>query len=73
MTIAELATLVRDVVGLKARLIFDQSKPDGTHRKLLDSGRLLTLGWKPSIALRDGIASVYEDFTSGRALSRLKS
>jgi len=59
VAIAELAELVRDVVHPTATIDFDTSKPDGTPRKLLDSSRLQDLGWRPSIALADGIASTY--------------
>ncbi len=59
VTIAELAMMVADVVGLQAPLQFDASKPDGTPRKLMDTTRLTALGWTPSIPLREGIASTY--------------
>ena len=62
LTIRELAETVRDVVHPDAALVFDPSKPDGTPRKLLDVSRLTALGWKPSIALADGIASTYAWF-----------
>ena len=45
-------------------LVFDTSKPDGTPRKLLDSGRLARLGWKPRISLREGLQQTYADFCS---------
>ncbi len=60
VAIAELAELVRDVVHPTATIDFDTSKPDGTPRKLLDSSRLQRLGWRPSVALADGIASTYD-------------
>ncbi|MBW2285532.1 MAG: GDP-L-fucose synthase [Deltaproteobacteria bacterium] len=59
ISIAELAELIRDVVGFTGRLTFDASKPDGTPRKLLDVSRLATLGWQPKIALREGIEQTY--------------
>ncbi|HTU65480.1 MAG TPA: GDP-L-fucose synthase [Steroidobacteraceae bacterium] len=59
VTIAELAALVRDVVGLGAPLVFDTSKPDGTPRKLLDISKIRALGWQPRIALRDGLEQAY--------------
>jgi len=59
LTIADLASLVRDVVGYGGDVVYDASKPDGTPRKLLDVTRLSSLGWKPRIALRDGIAATY--------------
>jgi len=62
ITIADLAALVCDVVGLKAEIIRDTSKPDGTPRKLMDSTRLNQLGWSPRINLREGIADAYRAF-----------
>ncbi len=59
-TIGELATLIKDVVGFSGDLVFDQSKPDGTPRKLLDVSRLASLGWKAKISLKEGIAQVYK-------------
>ncbi len=60
VTIRELAETICEVVGFKGALNFDTSKPDGTPRKLMDSRRLRAMGWKPAIALRDGIRSTYE-------------
>ncbi len=59
VTIRELAETVMDVVGCKAKISFDASKPDGTPRKLLDVSRLAGLGWRASTTLRDGIARAY--------------
>lgn len=59
VSIAELANLVREVVGFNGRIVFDPSQPDGTPRKLLDVSRLSALGWRPRIALRDGVAETY--------------
>ena len=60
VSIRELAETICEVVGFKGALTFDTTKPDGTPRKLMDSTRLLSLGWKPRIALRDGIRQTYE-------------
>jgi GDP-L-fucose synthase len=43
---------------------FDTSKPDGTPRKLLDSAKLHSLGWKHKIAIKEGLKTAYEDFRS---------
>jgi GDP-L-fucose synthase len=59
-SIAELAALVGEVVGYKGRLRFDASKPDGTPRKLLDTRRINALGWRPRIAMRDGLRATYD-------------
>ena len=62
VTIRELVELVCEVVGYEGALEFDTSKPDGTPRKMLEIGRLQALGWKPKIALRDGLANTYRWF-----------
>jgi GDP-L-fucose synthase len=61
LTIAELAETIRDVVGFKGNLAFDQSKPDGTPRKLLNVSRMNELGWKARIPLRTGLELVYQE------------
>jgi GDP-L-fucose synthase len=65
-SIAELARLVTEVVGFVGEFVYDASKPDGMPRKLLDSSRIMALGWKPSVGLRKGIALAYQDFLKRR-------
>lgn len=62
ITILELANLIKEIVGYKGELVFDNSKPDGTMRKLMDVSRINNLGWKAKTELKDGISIVYEDF-----------
>jgi GDP-L-fucose synthase len=62
LSIRELAELICDVVGFDGNLAWDATKPDGTPRKLLDITRLRSLGWEPTIPLRDGIAQTYDWF-----------
>jgi GDP-L-fucose synthase len=62
VTITDLASLIQEAVGHRGPITWDMTKPDGTPRKLQDVSRLTQLGWKPSIALRDGIASTYRWF-----------
>ncbi len=62
VTIAELAQLVKETVGYQGTLVFDPSKPDGTPRKLMDSSHISALGWRPRIALREGLQNAYADF-----------
>jgi GDP-L-fucose synthase len=64
ISIGELAHLIAEVVGFEGELAFDSSKPDGTPRKLLDTSRLSSLGWSPSISLRDGIEETYRWYRS---------
>ncbi len=59
VTIRELAELIVRVVGIDPKLRFDFSMPDGTPRKLLDSGRLFGLGWRPKTSLEDGLRKTY--------------
>jgi GDP-L-fucose synthase len=70
VTIAELAGIVRDVVGFGGDLTFDRTKPDGAPRKLLDVGKMMKLGWKPRIALRDGVSSTYRWFLERASSAR---
>ena len=60
ISIADLAQLVKDVVGYSGDIDYDASKPDGTPQKLLDVSKLTALGWEAKIDLRDGVASVYD-------------
>jgi GDP-L-fucose synthase len=62
LTIRELAETVGEVVGYRGRIGWDTTKPDGTPRKLLDVSRLFALGWRPRVALRDGIAAVHRQW-----------
>jgi GDP-L-fucose synthase len=62
VSIRELAETVCEVLGFEGALVFDSSKPDGTPRKLMHVGRLLALGWKPRIGLKDGIRNAYDWF-----------
>jgi len=63
LTIRELAETVKEVVGYQGAIEFDTSKPDGTPRKLMDLGRLDTLGWRAPTAFRAGLRAAYRDFT----------
>jgi len=67
LSINELAELVRAIVYPEARLVFDESKPDGMQRKLLDVQRLERMGWKPNIPLREGLESTYQWFLANRS------
>ncbi|MDA8414847.1 MAG: GDP-L-fucose synthase [Desulfobacteraceae bacterium] len=62
VSIAELARMVKNAVGFDGQLVFDTSKPDGTPRKLADSSRLLNLGWRHRIDLKDGLRDAYSWF-----------
>lgn len=62
ISIGDLALLVKKVVGFEGKITFDVSKPNGTPRKLMDSGRLFATGWKPLTSLEEGIGKAYQDF-----------
>lgn len=62
ISIREIAEILKEISGFKGTLVFDNSKPNGTPRKLMDSSRLLGMGYKPSISLSEGISSVYNAF-----------
>jgi GDP-L-fucose synthase len=59
VTIRELAETITRVVGVASRLRFDLSKPDGVPRKLLDSSRLSSMGWRPRVGLEEGLRKTY--------------
>lgn len=63
LSIAELAELVRDVIGYVGDVSYDVTKPDGTPRKLLDVGKLRGLGWEAKIPLREGMERTYRWFS----------
>lgn len=58
ISIRELAELVKKITNYNGALIFDSSKPDGTPRKLMDTAKLTSMGWRPSIELEDGLKDV---------------
>jgi GDP-L-fucose synthase len=62
LTIRELTELVCEVVGFEGEIVHDLSKPDGTPRKLMSADKMRALGWRPSIALRQGLSETYEWF-----------
>ena len=61
ISIKDLAFLVKETVGYEGDVIFDTTKPDGTPRKLTDTTKLNSLGWKHSIELKEGVAKVYQE------------
>ena len=65
IAIRDLADLVIRAVGFAGEIVTDESRPDGTPRKLMDGSVLAGLGWKPNIALEEGIARAYDAFLAG--------
>lgn len=68
ISIKKLAESLKNVIGYKGLLGFDKSKPDGNPRKLLDSTKILELGWRPEIELNQGLVDTYKWFTENIAL-----
>ncbi|MFA6276001.1 MAG: GDP-L-fucose synthase [Pedobacter sp.] len=64
LTIKELALLIKEVVGFNGDLTFDNTKPDGTPRKLMDVSKLHALGWRHQIELKEGLKLAYQDYLS---------
>ena len=71
LTIRELAETVRSVVGFEGELVFDTNKPDGTPRKLVDSGLINGLGWQAKIPLEEGLAAAFAWFAEHHAEARV--
>ena len=61
-TIKEMATIIKKITNYSGQIVFDESKPDGTPRKLLNVDKLSTLGWKSVIDLEEGLTSTYNNF-----------
>ena len=66
LTIKSLAEMVQKIVGHNGEIIWDDTKPDGTPKKLMDSSRINSLNWKSSIDLEDGIKSLYSWFLNSK-------
>ncbi|MFZ5745374.1 MAG: GDP-L-fucose synthase [Pseudomonadota bacterium] len=65
ISIMELTRLVMEVIGYDGEVVTDQTKPDGTPRKLMDNTKLTNLGWQAKTGLREGIALAYAAFLAG--------
>jgi GDP-L-fucose synthase len=67
LSIAELAKTIADVIGYTGKIVLDNSKPNGTPQKLLNSEKINLLGWKAQIDLRNGIEKTYNWFLNNNA------
>ncbi|RME57816.1 GDP-L-fucose synthase [Candidatus Parcubacteria bacterium] len=63
ITIRELAEMVREIVGFEGDVLWDDNKPDGTSRKMLDVTKIQELGWNARISLNDGISAILPHFS----------
>ena len=70
VTINSLAQIISEVVGYQGSIGFDITKSDGTARKLMDSGRLNSLGWKAQVNLKDGLTKAYQDYLENSEVLR---
>jgi GDP-L-fucose synthase len=62
ISIKDLALMIKEVVGFDGELIFDETKPDGMQKKLLDTSKMNALGWRLKIDLKEGLEKTYEWF-----------
>jgi GDP-L-fucose synthase len=62
ITIKKLTEEVAQTVGYQGQIVWDTSKPDGTPRKLSDTSKLFSLGWRPKVDLKNGLKLAYQDF-----------
>lgn len=62
-SIKEMAEIIKKITGFIGQLVFDETKPDGTMRKLLDVSKINNLGWKAAIDLESGLADTYGEFS----------
>jgi len=69
ISINELANLVKNIVGFKGELYFNDSRPDGTMLKLTDPSKLHSLGWRHKVELEDGIKTLYEWYSGNMGIS----
>lgn len=70
LTIAEIAALIKHVVGFNGEIVYDKSKPNGTMRKLLDNRKILSLGWTPRVSEDRGLRETYASFEAAYSGAR---
>lgn len=70
LSIRELAEQLAAVIGYRGKILWDESKPDGAMRKLLDNRKLSLLGWRPSVNFSEGLQQTYQWYTRERAHER---
>lgn len=62
ISIKDLALLIKEITAINGELVFDDTKPDGTPRKLMDDSLIRSVGWKPQIDLPQGLKQVIESW-----------
>jgi GDP-L-fucose synthase len=73
VSIADLAAMMAQVTGFKGRVVFDDTKPDGTPRKFLNSSKIAAMGWSPVISLAEGLKQTYAWYSGGDSAARRKT
>ena len=68
ISVNELAIMIQQIIGHKGEIIWDKNKPNGTPRKILDSSKLLSIGWNPKVQLYEGIKKVYSHLEANQFL-----
>ena len=72
ISIRKLAEMIASAANYKGKIFWDVSKPDGTPRKILDSTRIRSLGWEPTISLEEGISSTVEWFREASSRNEVR-
>lgn len=73
ISIQSLANMVSDITGFSGSIEWDDTKPDGTQRKILDSNRLRSSGWLPKTSFCEGLKLTYEDYLSSQEVGVTRS
>jgi len=60
VSIKELAEIIKEIIGYDGEFIWDETKPDGMPKKLMDSSKIYNMGWKPKNNLKDGLSETYK-------------
>ena len=71
LSIKDLAYVIKKIVGFEGEVVFDETKPDGTPRKLMDVNKINNLGWKHRVELGEGIESVYSELIEANYFGQL--
>ena len=69
ISIAELALMIKEIIGYKGEILFDQNQLDGTPRKLLNVDKLKKLGWQTTTSLKDGLKRTYDWYMVHKSLA----
>jgi GDP-L-fucose synthase len=72
ISIKQLAELIAEIVGYKGLIEWDQEKPDGTQRKVLEVSKIKALGWNPTITLTEGITSTIAWYKEANAMGNVR-